>query len=501
MPLSSFPVIGASAGEWISGFWSQYLAPHWESFKQLFLGEDLLIQLASVFGAFVLAYIVTLGLRPMFRKITEAIEERDDWIEESIDWVSDNLFRLLVVGLLWSVSLYLDSAALKSQAEQAEAPKVVESAPPVVTASEEGVAVAQGDAVAAKEGADAPAKNYILVRAVASVMTLLLVSGALPKRIKQQVYYKTLFFVLAVVLILNLLGIWTVIRGGLDGIRIFPISESGETNVTLLSFVKGLLAILLLIPLTGWLLRTTESRVGKMQDVSPAFQVLVLKFIKVGVAVAAVLFAISAMGVNLSTFAVLGGAIGLGLGFGFQKVISNLISGVILLGDKSIKPGDVIEVDQTYGWINTLGARYTSVITRDGTEHLIPNEMMITEKVVNWSFTDDKVRVKIGFGVSYTSDIHKAMELALRAANEDARVLKEPTPAVRLTGYGDNSVDFEMRAWIVDPVDGIGNIRSSFYIAIWDLFKEHGIEFPYPQRDLHVKQLPPVDVRVRREDD
>ena len=235
-----------------------------------------------------------------------------------------------------------------------------------------------------------------------------------------------------------------------------------------------------------------------MQNVSPALQVLATKFLKVFIAVGAILFAISSMGVDLSAFAVMGGAVGLGLGFGFQKVISNLISGVILLGDRSIKPGDVIEVDQTYGWINTLGARYTSVITRDGTEHLIPNEMMITEKVVNWSFSDDKVRVKIPFGVSYTSDIHKAMDLALEAANADQRILKEPVAAVRLTGYGDNSVDFELRAWILDPTDGLGNIRSAFYIRIWDLFKENGIEFPYPQRDLHIKELPQLDVRVAK---
>tara|TARA_B100000902_G_C27168074_1_gene842283 strand:- start:336 stop:1049 length:714 start_codon:yes stop_codon:yes gene_type:complete len=235
-----------------------------------------------------------------------------------------------------------------------------------------------------------------------------------------------------------------------------------------------------------------------MEKVSPALQVLTIKVLKVLIAAGAIMFAISSVGVDLSAFAVLGGAIGLGLGFGFQKVVSNLISGVILLGDKSIKPGDVIEVDNTYGWINTLGARYTSVITRDGTEHLIPNEMMITEKVVNWSFSDQKVRVRIPFGVSYTSDIHKAMELALQAAGEDVRILKDPVPAARLTGFGDNSVDFEMRGWIVDPTDGLGNIRSSFYLRIWDLFKENGIEFPYPQRDVHLKELPTVEVNLKR---
>jgi len=468
--------------------WNDYADPWWESFRRVFVGPDLLIQLGGIAGAFLIAYVIALGLRPLFRRVTEAIEERDDWVEDSVDWVSDNLFRLLLVGLLWSMSLYLDGnlqgADLSAGVGMAE-----QSGTAFVQESDTG----PGSYASGK-------KNYILVRAMASLATLWLVSAALPLRIKKQVYFRTLFFVLAVVLILNLLGIWSVLRDGLGGIKLLPISDTGETRVTLLTLVKGAMAIMILIPLTGWLIRTSESRVSNMKNVSPGLRALVIKISRVFIAAAAILFAINSVGVSLSSFAILGGAIGLGLGFGFQKVISNLISGVILLGDRSIKPGDVIEVDQTYGWINKLGARYTSVITRDGTEHLIPNEMMITEKVVNWSFSDNKVRVRIPFGVSYTSDIHKAMKLALQAANEDERTLQEPIATVRLTGFGDNSVDFEVRVWIEDPSSGLGNIRSAFYIRIWDLFKENGIEFPFPQRDLHLKEMPTVEVRLRRED-
>ncbi|MBT6379337.1 MAG: mechanosensitive ion channel [Opitutales bacterium] len=451
------PFLAVDEGSWCVRIWGGYLNPWWESFRQVFVGPDLLIQLGGIAAAFLIAWIVAMGLSPLFRKVTDAIEERDDWIEDTVDWGSDNFFRILVFVLLWSISMYLDASSVSG------------------------------------------GMNYILVRAVASIATLWLVSAALPAAIKKQVYFKTLFFVLAIVLVLNLLGVWVVIRDGLDGMKLFPVSgSSGETKVTVLSLFKGIIAISILIPMTGWLIRTSTSRVGRMPNVSPALQVLATKFLKVFIAVGAILFVIGSLGVNLSAFAFMGGAIGLGLGFGFQKVISNLISGVILLGDRSIKPGDVIEVDQTYGWINTLGARYTSVITRDGTEHLIPNEMMITEKVVNWSFSDDKVRVKIPFGVSYTSDIHKAMDLALEAAGADKRILADPPAAVRLTGYGDNSVDFELRAWILDPTDGLGNIRSAFYIRIWDLFKSNDIEFPYPQRDLHIKDMPPLDVRVAK---
>ncbi len=459
---SSFVFLfAANFSEWLNKLWTDTLAPRWDSFKQVFVGEDLLVQVGSIAGAFLLAYVIKRGLKPLLMRLTEAIEERDDWVEDSVDWASDNLFRLLLVGLLWAVSLYLDAAA--------------------ALASDAGVGLVEGP-------------NYILVRALASIATLWLVSGALPRRIKQQIYFKTLFFVLAMALILNLLGVWSVISEGLNGIRLFPISEGIETQVTVLTLLKGLVAILILIPLTGWLVRASESKVKRMQSVSPALQVLALKLIKLVVAVAAIMLAISSMGVNLSAFAFLGGAIGLGLGFGFQKVISNLISGVILLGDRSIKPGDVIEVDQTYGWINTLGARYTSVITRDGTEHLIPNEMMITEKVVNWSFSDEKVRLKIPFGTSYDSDPRQVMKLVLESAEEHPRVLDKPGPVVRLMGFGDSGVDFELRIWIRDPSAGVNNVRSDLYLGIWDTFKEHNIEIPFPQRDLHVKEMPPREL-------
>ena len=459
---SSFVFLfAANFSEWLNKLWTDTLAPRWDSFMQVFVGEDLLVQVGSIAGAFLLAYVIKLGLKPLLMRLTEAIEERDDWVEDSVDWASDNLFRLLLVGLLWAVSLYLDAAA--------------------ALASDAGVGLVEGP-------------NYILVRALASIATLWLVSGALPRRIKQQIYFKTLFFVLAMALILNLLGVWSVISEGLNGIRLFPISEGIETQVTVLTLLKGLVAILILIPLTGWLVRASESKVKRMQSVSPALQVLALKLIKLVVAVAAIMLAISSMGVNLSAFAFLGGAIGLGLGFGFQKVISNLISGVILLGDRSIKPGDVIEVDQTYGWINTLGARYTSVITRDGTEHLIPNEMMITEKVVNWSFSDEKVRLKIPFGTSYDSDPRQVMKLVLESAEEHPRVLDKPGPVVRLLGFGASGVDFELRIWIRDPSAGVNNVRSDLYLGIWDTFKEHKIEIPFPQRDLHVKEMPPREL-------
>ena len=206
------------------------------------------------------------------------------------------------------------------------------------------------------------------------------------------------------------------------------------------------------------------------------------------------------VGIELSSLTILGGAIGLGLGFGLQKVISNLISGVILLLDKSIKPGDVISIEDTYGWINKLSARYVSVITRDGRETLIPNENLITNHVENWSFSDTKVRLRSPIGISYDADVRKAIELCKQAALNCDRVLNSPAPQCPVKGFGDNSVDLELRFWIRDPARGVTNIKSMVYLEIWDLFHEHGIEIPYPQRDVHIKQGLPPKLGLKPED-
>ena len=200
--------------------------------------------------------------------------------------------------------------------------------------------------------------------------------------------------------------------------------------------------------------------------------------------------ALTTVGLDLSSFALLGGAVGVGIGFGLQKVVSNLVSGLILLLDRSIKPGDVIEIDGTYGWINSLRARYASVITRDGKEHLIPNEDLITSKVVNWSFSDKNVRVRVPIGISYDSDPREAIELCLEAARAAPRVLNDPEPRCLVIAFGEHSVKLQLRFWIEDPSNGVGNVRSEVLLAVWDQFQKAGIEIPYPQQDIHVRGLP-----------
>lgn len=231
-----------------------------------------------------------------------------------------------------------------------------------------------------------------------------------------------------------------------------------------------------------------DTRLKSLRDVTPSARVLIGKVSKIVLVILAFLVALTTMGIDLTALAVFGGALGVGLGFGLQKVVSNFISGVILLMDRSIKPGDVIEIQDTYGTINKLAARYASVITRDGTEYLIPNENMITQPVINWSHTHRVVRRKVPLIVSYDTDLDLARTLMADAAKGLERVLQEPPPRALIKGFGDNGVNLELRFWINDPQNGVSNIGSNVMSAIWEKFRAAGIEFPFPQRVVHIRE-------------
>jgi len=232
-----------------------------------------------------------------------------------------------------------------------------------------------------------------------------------------------------------------------------------------------------------------EKRLERSKTTNASTRVLISKLTRISLVLLAILIALTSVGIDLTALAIFSGALGVGLGFGLQKIFSNLVSGIILLMDKSIKPGDVISLGTTFGWINYLGLRYTSVITRDGIEHLIPNEELITQRVENWSFSDNLVRLKAPIGISYDSDVRMAMKLCIEAAEMIPRVELTPEPRVQLMGFGDSSVNLELRIWIDDPQQGRANILSEVLLNVWDKFHEHGITIPFPQRDLHVKSV------------
>jgi small-conductance mechanosensitive channel len=275
---------------------------------------------------------------------------------------------------------------------------------------------------------------------------------------------------------ITLLDSWSVVLGG---IRLSPLFVLKIVLYTWLFFWAA-------NSISGFI----EKLLGRSTTLSPSIRVLTVKLTTFLLYATALLVATSSAGIDLTAFAVFTGALGVGLGFGLQKIFSNLVSGVLLLMDKAIKPGDVISVGQnSFGWVNYLGARYVSVITRDGIEHLIPNEELITQRVENWSYSDDKVRLKIAIGIAYDSEVRKAMQLTLDSASKVVRVLKDPEPRCQLIAFGDSSVNLELRIWIQDPENGRANVISEVLLNVWDNFHEHGIQIPFPQRDLHINTV------------
>jgi small-conductance mechanosensitive channel len=271
----------------------------------------------------------------------------------------------------------------------------------------------------------------------------------------------------------------------------------GEVRLSVLTVIDGGLILLLLFWLSKRTLMFFQHWIRTVEHVTPSVQVLLYKLLATAMFTLAIIVVFAYMGFSITALAVFSGAIGLGIGVGLQKIFANLISGLIILADKSIKPGDVIQMGDSFGWINYLGGRYISVVTRDGTEHLIPNENLITGEVVNWSYSNNLLRLKMPIGVGYNSDLKLAMALMLEAATATPRVLAQPAPVCRLVEFGDNSVNFSLRVWIQDPQNGIMNVKSQILLGIWERFQEHGITLPFPQRVLHHKPLPELKVALQ----
>lgn len=257
-----------------------------------------------------------------------------------------------------------------------------------------------------------------------------------------------------------------------------------------LSALMVLKAALLLIA-TVWLAvvvgKYIDERVRISEELTPSIRVLVGKVAKVGLVLVAGAIALSSVGLDLTALTIFSGAVGVGLAFGLQKVVSNFVSGMIILLDKSIKPGDTISLEGTFGWVRELRARFVSVVTRDGREYLIPNEDFITQRVINWSFSDNLVRLDVNFGVSYDADPHKVSELAIKAAMSVGRVEADRRPVCWLTDFGESSLNFVLRFWIHDPQQGLTNVRGRVLLALWDTFRENGIDIPYPHREIIMK--------------
>ncbi len=300
-------------------------------------------------------------------------------------------------------------------------------------------------------------------------------------------------FLLAFLGLVNLIDLWFRLLQDID-------FQLGHVRFSLLHVQRAFFLLLALYWVSRNLRVLSHFWLTAKSGLTPAAQILLHRLSSIFLFSACVVIVLHYLGLDLTVFALFSGALGLGLGFGLQKVFANLVSGFILLAEKSIKPGDVIQLGDKYGWINFLGSRYVSVITRDATEHLIPNENLITGEVINWSYSQNLVRLRVPVGVAYGSDLERARDLMLEAAGDTLRVLKDPKPACLLVGFGDNAVNLEARVWINDPQHGIGSVKSDLFWGIWQRFRDHGIEIPYPQRDVHLKSIPEAMFRTGSEE-
>jgi small-conductance mechanosensitive channel len=260
----------------------------------------------------------------------------------------------------------------------------------------------------------------------------------------------------------------------------------GKQRISLLLILQGALSVLVTLLVALWLGRFIEARLMGAQGFDINLRVMLSKLAQALLVLAAVLIALPAVGMDLTVLSVFGGMLGVGIGFGLQKIASNYVSGFIILMDRSVGIGDLITVDQHTGQITKMTARYIVVRTLGGTELLIPNETIITSVVVNHSYTDRRVRVPVPLQISYQSDLDTAIRIMVDAAKHQKRVLQDPAPNVLITEFADNGIKLELGVWIDDPQDGQSNLRSGIYYEIWREFKQHGIEIPYPQRDVRV---------------
>ena len=343
-------------------------------------------------------------------------------------------------------------------------------------------------AVLVEAGAGLP---FQVMKPAVSLLTAWVVIRFIATLVRDPVWSRFVAIAVWVIAALSILGLLAPTMAILDSLAI----TMGGLRISALTVVKAVLSLALLLWIATLSGRVLERRVTAAANLTPSLKVLITNLLKIVLTILAIVIALRVVGIDLTAFAVLTGAIGVGIGFGLQKMVSNFVSGITILLDKSIKPGDVLVVGDTYGRVQSLGARYASLITRDGIEYLIPNEDLVTQQVINWSYSSEQIRLKVPIGISYDADVRQAIALCLESAGVVERVLKHPEPVCILKGFGDSAIELELRFWIHDPMNGVSNVKSDVLLQIWDRFRAHGFEFPSPQREVRITE--PVEVRVR----
>ncbi len=315
------------------------------------------------------------------------------------------------------------------------------------------------------------------IRLVVYVVRYIVAPGGMLKTLEN-----TVAGLIWMMMALHLSGLLPEILTALEGIK-FSV---GKNPVNLLLVLQALLTIIVTIFIALWVSRLVENRLMRAQDINMNLRVVFAKLLRVLLLFIAVLIALSAVGLDITMLSVFGGALGVGLGFGLQRIASNYVSGFIILLDKSMQIGDVVTVDSHYGVVSDLRTRYLVLRKLDGTEVIIPNEILITNPVINHSFTEHKARVQMPIRVSYDSSLELAMQLMQEVAARHPRVLVDPEPTVQIKGFGENGIDLMLSIWIPDPEEGSSVLQSEIYLEVWRTFQANKISIPYPQREVRI---------------
>lgn len=318
--------------------------------------------------------------------------------------------------------------------------------------------------------------DHLLVAALKLIVAAALIS-VMSRFIKDKTIARILAFILLLLVAMSLMG-W--LQPLIQQLSSYDI-QFGKIRISAFDALRGALTLLITLWLAAVARHTTDKQLQKSRF-SPSTRVLFGKLASILFYMAAILISLSAMGIDLMALTVFSGALGVGIGLGLQRVVANFVSGIILLMEKAVKPGDVVEVGTMVGRVVALNARYVSVDTYDGREHLIPNEQLITQTVVNWSYSNDLIRNSLMIGVPYENDPARVIELLLAAAGENPRILKKPAPQVFMLNL-DNLLNFELIYWIKDPSSGLKPLKSELYLSIFAKFREEGVILSRPPHE------------------
>src|ERR1700678_2289558 len=336
-----------------------------------------------------------------------------------------------------------------------------------------------------------PSRSYLLAIAAKLALAWLIIR-LITSVIRNSFFVRLVSLSAWLVAALSIIGRLDPAIDALDSVSIMI----GGLRLTPLLLIKLGVFLAVALWLSNIASNFAESRITRSSDLTPSIQVLLVKMIRLALMIFAVAMVMGAVGINLSALAIFSGAAGVGIGFGLQKIVANFISGIILLADKSVKPGDLVTIGDSSGRISAMKTRYISVAAGDGREFVIPNEDLVTQKVTNWTYTDKNTLVQVNFGTNYESDPRQVCRLAAEIATAAPRTIKSRTPNCILTEFAETGMKFSLTFWIADP-DGMDNVKSDVMLSLWDAFKREGIRVPYPVREIRIRSgALPVETTV-----